>query len=769
MQGALTRRRAAAPLGAIATVAAALTAAPAGAQHPAPTGTQSAAPAPTGTEPAAPPPTGTQTNGSREAPAGAPPAERPEPSPDAAAPREPIEVRVIGDRADALQKIPGSGTFIGAKEMKRSRPANVAEMLRRVPGANVRQDEGGGYRLDVGLRGLDPGRARRVLVLEDGIPIAINPYAEPDLYYVPPVERMRGIEVVKGSGAILFGPQTIGGVIDFVTIAPPTRRTAAVEVEGGQRAFLKLLGTYGDAHGPVRWVVQGLHREGDGFRNEGFAVNDLFAKVAFETSERGEATLKIGIHDVGARSDDVGLTRAMFAEDPRRPTLAPDDRLELRRYELSLIHDHRFSDAVRLTTLAYAYTTARVWLRQRYDRYPQAGVRYERIVGDPDLPSGAIYFRGDNRILDRTYDVAGLEPRAELRFATGPVGHTLSTGARVLVEAAQYEERAGESPRSEAGALLLDERHRSLAFAAYAQDRIAFRDDLLVTPGVRVEHARFFRDILRRPGGAGARDVDAQGESDVTAVVPGIGLVVGTPRAHAFAGVHVGFAPPRVTSAIGPQGDNEQLDAERATHYELGGRASPARWLRVETTGFFSSFVNQVVPSTDPEGLTELVNGGATRHVGVESAAALALADAVSLEAWALDLGARYTFSRAAFAGGPNDGHLLPYAPLHTASATFDAEHRIGLGGQLAWTYVGAQLADDESTLAEDATGRVGLIPAYHLLDATIRYRHERTGLSAFVSAKSLLDQVVIVARRPEGIHTTGFRQITAGVRWDHP
>src|SRR5258708_28437 len=118
-------------------------------------------------------------------------------------------------------------------------------MLRRVPGLVVRQEYGGGGRLALGVRGLDNGRSRHLLILEDGIPVSLNPYAEPDMYYSPPIERMRGIEVVKGSGSILFGPQTIGGVVNFLSLSPPTRQSATVDVEGGQYGYARTLASYG--------------------------------------------------------------------------------------------------------------------------------------------------------------------------------------------------------------------------------------------------------------------------------------------------------------------------------------------------------------------------------------------------------------------------------------------------------------------------------------------------------------------------------------------
>jgi Fe(3+) dicitrate transport protein len=101
-------------------------------------------------------------------------------------------VRVIGSKPDSLQRIPGSGTVITQKEIQRANPQDVGEMLRRVPGLEVRQENGGGLRMDVGIHGLDPGRSRHVLILEDGVPISLNPYAEPDMYYGPPSSACAG-------------------------------------------------------------------------------------------------------------------------------------------------------------------------------------------------------------------------------------------------------------------------------------------------------------------------------------------------------------------------------------------------------------------------------------------------------------------------------------------------------------------------------------------------------------------------------------------------
>ncbi|HXG85638.1 MAG TPA: TonB-dependent receptor plug domain-containing protein, partial [Pyrinomonadaceae bacterium] len=127
------------------------------------------------------------------------------------------QVDVVGTDADAIAEIPGSVAVITQSELWASHPIDANEVLRRVTGVHVREDSGPvALRLNIGIRRLNPDRSPQILILEDGIPLALAPYGEPELYYSPPIDRMRRVEVLKGSGSILYGPQTIGGVINFV-------------------------------------------------------------------------------------------------------------------------------------------------------------------------------------------------------------------------------------------------------------------------------------------------------------------------------------------------------------------------------------------------------------------------------------------------------------------------------------------------------------------------------------------------------------------------
>ncbi len=726
------------------------------------------------------------------------PAPPPAPAPSTAPSPKPApeiipEVRVIGEKADALQKVPGSGTLITTKEIEDAQPVDVSEMLRRVPGLTATQAESNGLRLDVGIHGLDPGRSRRVLILEDGVPVSVNPYSEPDIYYVPAMERMRGIEVVKGSGNILFGPQTIGGVVNFLTLVPPTHRHEMAEIDAGfwsgdnchpgspclfgtrPEGYVSMMASHGDAPSEhVRYVVQVLHKESDGTRMEGFSITDVLGKVVFDTGPRGEATLKLGFRDDEAMSDDNGLTQAMYQSDPRQPTLSPADRVSQQHFDAAITHNQYFDENTKLTTIAYAYRTQRVWNRQDYDRNtPGAQLlplnQYDYWVGDTGLAGGALYFRNTDTILDRYYDVAGVEPRLEWRTDTGGLGHTLNVGARLLYEDAHYQQRTGSTPTSDAGTLDYVFDHDTWAFATYVEDRLEVRDWLLVTPGVRLEEAHFTSNVTRE----GDQDTWQPGGGWASGVIPGIGIVAGSPKVNVYAGMHSGWAPPRVTSPITPNPGTAavQLSPESSINYELGTRITHKRLFHVEATAYLIDFDNQVVSTSSAGtsgGATEQVNGGATRHYGLEGGASFGLGDALGMRPnTAIDLGLRYTLSQAKFQGGPYDGNWLPYAPAATLVGTIDVQHKSGLAGELAWTYVGEQFTDSQNTLVPDATGRTGKLPSYQTVDAMLRYKLKGTGLTFKLAAKDALNQPYIFARRPDGIQVAGFSQILAGVRWD--
>ncbi len=679
------------------------------------------------------------------------------------------QVDVIGEQDAAIRLVPGAIALIPARDLAAAHAFDATEVLRRVPGLAVREDSGPvGARLNVGLRGLNPDRSRQVLMLEDGLPLALAPYGEPEMYYSPPVERMERIEVVKGSGSILYGPQTIGGVINFVTPDPPRRPVGTAALTMGERHLSIAQVSAGTTVGRAGIFASGLRKQGDGFRSIAFAITDGTAKATWTFAPARTLSLKLNAHDERSNSTYLGLTGPQFAADSGHNPV-PDDRLDIERLFASLHGRFALGSRTVMTTSAFAYRTTRYWRRQDYDRRAVAGRRYLRIDGDPSVAGGAVFLRDSSGSRDRAFDVAGTETRLVTDRTWRGRAMSIEAGARLLHERAtdQYLQWNGVTGGS--FTLRDDERRPGLGASAFVQQRLALSPALTLTPGVRFEHYRYTRDIRRTRVNGVPTPVSITGRDTVAKLLPGIGLAWQASRhTTLFAGAHRGFAPPRVKDAIRGDGASLELDAELSWNYEAGWRWTPRPGLHTEATAFVLDFSNQITPGAASGGaVTTLVNGGRTQHLGFEFSAGADLA-AASSRASGPFINVRYAWLPVArFVGGRYDGNRLPYAPAHTGHICVGWRVRDRWSVQADASLTGAQYADNDQTPVPIADGTIGTIPRFVVWNVAIERRlsRGRAGVTPFLAVKNAGDLVYIASRAPEGIQPGPFRQVNGGVR----
>ncbi len=667
------------------------------------------------------------------------------------------QISVIGEEPEiALRKIPGSVSLIGTRELAATHPVDANESLRRLPGVHVREDSGPvGMRMNIGIRGLNPDRSRALLVLEDGLPLALAPYGEPEMYYSPPIDRMSRVEVVKGSGSIVYGPQTIGGVLNFVTPDPPPRQQGTLELAGGQRGFFTGQASYGGTHGRAGWFVNMLRKQGDGWRDFWFDINDVMAKFQFAATDRHRLGWKFGIYDESSNSTYLGLTERQFRADPDFNAV-PDDLLRIRRYSGSMMHTFVLSPRTVLTTTAFGYTTVRNWRRQDFDRAPKPGTAYLRVIDDE------LFLRNSTGNNNREFDVAGAESRLGMDLGR----QKLDAGVRYMHEEHRDRRVDGNTNTASTGITREYEVRYGDAWSAFVQDRVTF-GRFTLSPGLRLERYAYIRDIRRQPVGGVPTDVNVRRADSVFKPIPGAGLAYrATDSVTLFTGVHRGFAPPRVKDAITRAGVSLELDAEMSWNYEAGVRMALARGLRFETTLFATDFSNQIIPAAVSGGAaTTLMNAGRTLHRGAEMAVAF---DWSRLARAGITSDVRWTWlPDARFESGEFNGNRLPYAPRHTLVLEMGYRHRSGLSLHVDGTRAGAQFADNRQTRPASSDGTIGLIPSYWVwnVSAGREFTRERFSFSPYVTVKNVADAVYVSSRAPLGIQPGMFRQVNAGIK----
>lgn len=140
------------------------------------------------------------------------------------------DITVVGDwlaegrQIDVFEHA-GARDVVRREEFAKTGATTLREALNRVPGVVATENNGTGSHdmaLNFGIRGLNPRLASRSTVLMDGIPVPFAPYGQPQLSLAPvSLGNMDAVDVVRGGGAVRYGPQSVGGVVNFVTKAIP--------------------------------------------------------------------------------------------------------------------------------------------------------------------------------------------------------------------------------------------------------------------------------------------------------------------------------------------------------------------------------------------------------------------------------------------------------------------------------------------------------------------------------------------------------------------
>jgi Fe(3+) dicitrate transport protein len=695
------------------------------------------------------------------------------------------EIVVVGD-IETANTISGSFARVTEQDLKRNRVLNVNNALRQVAGVFPRDEEGAGVRANIGIRGLSPTRSTKVLLLEDGIPLGFAPYGDNAAYYHPPIQRFSGVEVLKGAGQIRFGPQTIGGVVNYLTPDVPTELIAQGTLAGGNRDQFMA-----DAQLGGRLLGGGVllhvnHNETQGSRdNQAIRFTDILLKGAWALSPDHALTIKLSRYREDSQVTYSGLRRDEFAANPRGNPFINDD-FQAERWSATLAHRWDLAENLTLKTTAYYHYFSRDWWRQSSNSNQRPNDASDPACGG--MANLLTTCGNEGRLRD--YDTFGIESRLTINHALLGLGGLTEIGVRAHQEYQRRRQWNGDTPTARRpgtginGGVRENSERDAFAFSAFAQSRLEF-GAFALTPGVRGEFITYKRrtlpvDVIVDGRPSGALTAPASGSASLHKVVPGLGATWDiAPQVTLYGGVHRGFAPPRVEDIITAAGGSVDLDAELSTNWELGLRGSILPGFRGDMTFFVMDFDNQIIPQSVAGGVgAQLTSAGRTLHKGGE----------LSLKGSSRDAGwtapetdiyarlaatwvpvARYNSTRIATApcfdgattgtlvatgAGPVpcgvarnvEGNRLPYAPEWLLSAALGIEHK-GFGAQIELVSQSDMFADDVNLIPVTPDGQRGLIEGWSQVNLALSYGPPGGRWEVFATARNLFDRTVIVDR----------------------
>ncbi|VAW86199.1 Outer membrane receptor for Fe3+-dicitrate [hydrothermal vent metagenome] len=716
------------------------------------------------------------------------------------------KIMVIGNPAN-IEKIAGSAQVVTKKDIRQQNYDDVNRVLRKVPGVYVREEDGFGLFPSISLRGVDTTRSSKVTIMEDGVMMAPAPYSAPAAYYTPTSGRMSGLEVLKGSSQIKYGPHTTGGVINYISTPIPTKEKAYLKATLGsfneQRTHAYVGNTFdAGAAGQFGVLVEGYRRQSDGFKqidetadfrngnDTGFDKTDVIFKLSWEPSTDMYQRLefKYGTSDLDANETYLGLSRSDFEADPtRRYAASRFDNIKSEQEQVSLRWSLSPTDNIDIITTLYQTDFKRNW----YKLSKVNGDSLSTIIATPgvsqDCMKGTAACDFKVKANNREYSSQGVETVGYFRFDTGSMQHEVMAGVRFHqdeITRFQWEDTyaqaangtvLGVTPGVPGGAG--NRFQETEALALFVQDTIEI-GALTITPGFRYETldqtSEDPKGTLQGAGGTKNRN----GENSFNVNAYGIGAAYQfSEQWTAFTGLHTGYSTPSPRSTRGG------LDPETSTAFEIGARYTSAQnAFAAESTFFYTAFEDLIV--TDNVGGTGAGNDenfGEVDTLGIELALQY---DAGLANNWGISnptfLSVTYTNAEQKNDSKSTDaesifsfgkaGNAVPYIPELTLSLGTGVETKkwgaFISGNYVSETYTSANNVDDQINGDGNPDARYGKTDSYFTTDVSAFYRINET-VKLFGGVQNVFDEEYVVSRQPDGARGGLPQFVYAGVEMD--
>lgn len=610
---------------------------------------------------------------------------------------------------EEVQTYAGTRTVIEPEQLHDSGALNIEDALRSVPGVQVLDETGTGVLPNIGLRGLNPLRSERLKMMVDGYPIAIGPYSNVSASLFPvTLQSIDTIDVVRGGAAVHYGPNNVGGVVNFLTKPIPgevgqtlSERVTIAEDTGNvfHDTYYRVGGFVND---DLALQFQANVQGGEGFREHSDTdVQNFLVDAEYFIDDRHSLDASLQYYEVDAELPGA-LSPAAYERD-RTASQRPYDAYEADMLRGTLGWTYRPNDDVEFTWRNFAHRADRTFF---FGQDLVSGGAWS----DPEAESSHV---ADS---PRVFHVWGTEPRLTLREGL----HTVTLGARYVSEEVDFDVNREEFSTGSYGEVRRWDLETD-AVALYASDTLSLMDGRLeITPGVRYEDVRMdFYDAIN----------DTPSTNDTDEILPG--LTVGyaaTDEVFVFANAQKSLVPVQIAQAT-REGD---VANETAWNYELGARVDVTPTLTTSATLFRIDYEDQIQFDKAND---RFVNLGETRHEGIELETDWQTTDRLSL-------GLGYTYLATEQRTGDNAGNDLPNAPKHHISANARYEMNQWLAS-VSVNRVSDSFSDAANTQQETDNGDAGELPAYTLVNARIGRDislSDDTLLNVGLSATNLLD-----------------------------
>jgi Fe(3+) dicitrate transport protein len=602
----------------------------------------------------------------------------------------------------------------------------MRQVLAKVPGIHIWESDPSGIQIGIAARGLSPNRSWEFNVRQNGYDIAADPFGYPEAYYNPQLQAVQRIEIVRGQGALQYGPQ-FGGLVNYI-LRNGSEINKPIELETqqtiGSNGLFNSYNAIGGKKGKVNYYSFFDHRNGNGWReNSAYFSNAGYGTVTYHFTEKFSLTAELMRSHIRSQQPG-GLTDAQLQQDAQQ-SFRSRNWFDITWTTPAIIANYKINEHT-------------VWNTKLYGTIgDRNSVGFLQSITTRDSINAATLSYNNRVVNIDNYRNYGLESRILTDYNLGKMKNTISGGMRLYTGTTSRRADGKGTTGTDYNVTTLANYPRDVQFnsknvAAFVENIFRVGKKILLIPGVRYEWLQGAASGRNGYTTSGQEIILQDIKRSRSFLLAGIGAEYHvTNTTEIYANASQAYRPIQFANLQAPPSTDvvdENLKDAKGYNIDLGYRGKIKNYLQFDVSGYYLQYNNRIGAIT-PTGATYrlVTNVGASTSKGFEGYVEINPIKAfVKNNKFDIIVFGTYGYTNAKYSGDHKDattkGKFVENAPQHIfrGGITFGYKELL-FTTQLS--SVSATYSDANNTEVPTTNAQNGLIPSYTVTDITAAYK----------------------------------------------
>ena len=473
---------------------------------------------------------------------------------------------------------------------------NMRQIMAKVPGIHIWESDGSGIQIGLAARGLSPNRSWEFNVRQNGYDIAADPFGYPEAYYNPQLQAVQRIEIVRGQGALQYGPQ-FGGLVNYI-LRNGSEINKKFEFETqqtvGSNGLFNSYNAIGGKTEKIHYYGFFDHRNADGYRkNSKYYTNSGFGTLTYRINKKFSLTTELMRSNIRSQQPG-GLTDLQTQQDIKQ-SLRSRNWFDITWTTGAVIANYEFSENTRLNVKLFGISGD----RNSVGYIPSGGI----IIAD-SINKTTNQYNPRNVNADK-YRNAGMEARFITNYNLFSIKQTFSAGLRFYKGTTYRYSSDGKGTTGTDYDMSLSDGiwNRDIDFkttnvAAFAENIFRVTSKFLIIPGIRYEYITGKASGRNGFTSTGAEIILQDQKKSRGFVLAGIGAEFHTSKAtEIYANITQAYRPVQFADLTAPPTTDiidQDLKDAKGYNADLGYRGKIKSWLFFDAGIYYLKYNNRI-------------------------------------------------------------------------------------------------------------------------------------------------------------------------------